>query len=134
MSEIPPADRGRIRLLGPVDESEKRDALAAGSIMALPSRTDSFGMVYLEAWVNCLPVIGATTWGVMDVIDNGRDGLLVPFGDVELLTQAMVQLLDNPEKAREMGRRGREKAIQKHAWQKKCQLVHELYLSLAQDA
>jgi glycosyltransferase involved in cell wall biosynthesis len=134
ISEIPAADRERIRLLGPVDEAEKRDALAAGSMLAMPSRTDSFGMVYLEAWVYSLPVIGATTWGVMDVIANGQDGLLVPFGDVDLLTQAMVQLLDNPEKAREMGRRGRKKVIQEHTWQQKCQLVHELYQSLTKDA
>ena len=134
IGEIPAADRERIRLLGPVDEAEKRDALAAGSMLALPSRTDSFGLVYLEAWVYCLPVIGATTWGVMDVIADGQDGVLVPFGDVDLLTQAMVQLLDNPGKAREMGRHGRKKVIQEHTWQQKCQLVHELYQSLVNDA
>jgi glycogen(starch) synthase len=134
ISEIPAADRARIRLLGPVEEAQKRDALAAGSMLVMPSRTDSFGMAYLEAWVYSLPVIGAATWGVMDVISNGQDGLLVPFGNVDRLTQAMVQLLDSPEEAREMGRRGRKKVIQEHTWQKKCSLVHELYQSLVQDA
>ena len=41
------------------------------------SCTDSFGIVYLEAWLYRKPVIGARTWGVTDVIADGKDGLLV---------------------------------------------------------
>ncbi len=41
----------------------------------MPSRTDSFGISYLEAWLYGRPVIAARTWGVMDLIDEGHDGL-----------------------------------------------------------
>jgi len=130
MSQLPAADRERIRLLGSVGDSQHWDALAAATMLAMPSRTESFGTVYLEAWAYGLPVIGATTWGVIDVISHGEDGLLVPFGDVDLLAHSMVTLLDNPGKAQEMGRRGRIKVIQEHTWRHKCQLVQELYLTL----
>ncbi len=133
IDDIPATDRQRIRLLGPVDEAEKKDALAAATMLAMPSRTESFGTVYLEAWAYSLPVIGATTWGVMDVISNGEDGLLVPFGDAELLAQAMRQLLDNPQQANEMGRCGREKVIREYQWPYQCQLVDELYMVLTQE-
>ncbi|MFN8515884.1 MAG: glycosyltransferase [Chloroflexia bacterium] len=56
--------------------------LAAASIFALPSRTDSFGITFLEAWCNGVPVIGARAGSIPDVIDDGEDELLVPFGDV----------------------------------------------------
>src|SRR5205823_1225494 len=75
---LPEADRARCRLLGFIPPEEKRDLLAATDVFALPSRTDSFGIVYLEAWCCGVPVIGARAGGVPDVIDEGRDGLLVP--------------------------------------------------------
>ena len=63
--------------------------LAAADVFAMPSRTDSFGIVYLEAWLYRLPVIAARTWGMSDVVRNGEDGLLVPFGDVSVLAQTL---------------------------------------------
>ncbi|MGN6674834.1 MAG: glycosyltransferase family 4 protein, partial [Thermomicrobiales bacterium] len=66
---LPAADRARCRLLGFISAEEKRDLLAATDVFALPSRTDSFGIVYLESWCNGAPVIGARAGGVPDVID-----------------------------------------------------------------
>ena len=43
LDQLPDEDRQRIRVLGPVDEAEKRDLLAAADVVAMPSRTDSFG-------------------------------------------------------------------------------------------
>ena len=82
LSGLPEADRDRLFVLGAVGDDEKRDALAAATIFCMPSRTDSFGISYLEAWLYSRPVIAARTWGVMDVVEDGYDGLLVPFGDV----------------------------------------------------
>ena len=121
------SDRKRIHLLGPVNDSEKRDALAAASMLSMPSRTDSFGITYLEAWLYNLPVIASRTWGVMDVVDDGSDGLIAPFGDIIALVAAMKTLLDNPGKAREMGEVGRKKVYQEHLWEKKLRDLGELY-------
>ena len=51
------------RLLGFIAEADKRDLLAACSMLVLPSRTDSFGIVFPEAWVYGKPVIGARARG-----------------------------------------------------------------------
>ena len=96
-------------------------------MLSMPSRTDSFGITYLEAWLYNLPVIASRTWGVMDVVDDGSDGLIAPFGDIIALVAAMKTLLDNPGKAREMGEVGRKKVYQEHLWEKKLRDLGELY-------
>ncbi len=130
LEHLPLADRARLHVLGPVSEEEKRDALAAADIFALPSRTDSFGIVYLEAWLYRKPVIGARTWGVTDVIADGEDGCLVPFGDVAALAEAIAFLADHPETRVAMGARGEQKVYAAHTWERKNALVQQLYLDL----
>lgn len=113
---LPEADRARCRVLGFISEEEKRDLLAATDLFAMPSRTDSFGIVYLEAWACGVPVIGARAGGVPDVIADGQDGLLVPFGDVPALATALRTLLDDGALARAFGIRGREKVLAGMTW------------------
>ncbi len=127
------SDKERIHLLGPVEDSEKKDALAAASFLSMPSRTDSFGITYLEAWLYGIPVIAARSWGVTDVVDDGRDGLVVPFGDIAALAGAMRTLLDYPEEARNMGERGREKVYQNHLWERKLRELGDIYQELAAE-
>jgi glycosyltransferase involved in cell wall biosynthesis len=130
LARLPATDRKRIRILGVIDEKEKRDALAAASVLSMPSRSDSFGIVFLEAWLYGLPVIGARTWGVNDIVVDGYDGFLVPFGDVSTLTNVLTYILDHPETAAAMGERGRQKVYDQHTWARKNKLVEEVYQNL----
>jgi glycosyltransferase involved in cell wall biosynthesis len=130
LEQLPAEVRQGIRVLGPVDEAEKRDLLAAADIVAMPSRTDSFGLVYLEAWLYRKPVIGARAWGVMDVIEDGVDGLLVPFDDSEALATALSFLLEHPAICAEMGACGEEKVYRLHTWDDKYEAVRALYTEL----
>jgi glycogen(starch) synthase len=115
-ARLPQSDRARIRFLPYAPESVKRDALAAADVFALPSRTDSFGIVFLEAWCYGVPVIGARAGGIPDVITDGGDGLLVRFGDVAGLAQAIRLLLDDRALARRLGAAGREKTLRSLTW------------------
>jgi len=119
--------RQRISLLGPVLGESKQDLLAATDIFVLPSRIDSFGIVYLEAWSYSKPVIGARAGGVPDVITQGEDGLLVDFGDVDDLAVGIATLLDDSEKARSMGQRGREKVENHYTWEQICETLRGVY-------
>ncbi len=130
LERLPAAERQRIRVLGSVSEQEKRDALAAAQMLVMPSRTESFGIVYLEAWLYQKPVIGARTWGVTDVIHEGHDGLLVPFGDVSALSAAIAHLSDCPDEAAAMGTRGQEKVYREHLWSHKVSRIERLYQHL----
>lgn len=131
LSTLPEADAKRLKMLGPIPDAEKRDMLAAADVFAMPSRTDSFGIVYLEAWLNRLPVIAARTWGMSDVVRNGEDGLLVPFGDVSVLAQTLGRLLDHPEERTALGLRGEQKVLQQYTWEHRYAPVRDLYERLS---
>lgn len=127
LNALPPADRARIHLLGPITEADKRDLLAATDVLVMPSRTDSFGIVYLEAWFYGKPVIGAQAWGMSDVIQHGVDGLLVPFGDVEALTRALADLLADPARRAALGEAGRQKVLTRYTWEQQYAVVRAVY-------
>jgi glycogen synthase len=123
-----PADaKAHIRLLPYALDAVKRDALAAADIFAMPSRTDSFGIVYLEAWCYGLPVVGARAGGVPDVIDDGQDGLLLPFGDVPALADAIGGLLRDREHARRLGASGHAKVLRELTWDQVYTRVRAVY-------
>lgn len=93
--------------LGIISDEARRGFYAGIDVFAMPSRTDSFGIVFLEAWANGLPVIAADAGGVSEVVAHNQRGLLVSFGDVQALTQALSLVLVDRELARRLGRAGR---------------------------
>jgi glycosyltransferase involved in cell wall biosynthesis len=131
---LPAADRARTRVLGFVPDETRHDALAAADVFVLPSRTDSFGIVYLEAWCYGVPVIGAWAGGVPDVIDHGVNGLLVPFGQVDALATAIHRLLHEHELARAFGALGRAKVQRELTWEHKYRLVRRAYADVLGDS
>lgn len=78
-------------------------------VFALPSRGEGFGLVFLEAMALAKPVIGGAHGGIPDIVEDGVTGLLVPHGEVERLTEALESLFNHPNRAREMGARGRDR-------------------------
>jgi glycosyltransferase involved in cell wall biosynthesis len=113
--------------LGYISEEEKRDAFDACDLFVMPSRYDSFGIVYLEAWRCGKPVIGANVGAIPEVIEEGKDGLLVEFGEVDQLATAVISLLNNPDLCREMGEAGRKKVIDKFTWDKNIGKIEKVY-------
>jgi glycosyltransferase involved in cell wall biosynthesis len=90
--------------------------LAAIDIFALPSRTESFGIVFLEAWANGKPVVGADAGAVPELVQHEVNGLLAPFGDVDGLARAIERLtLDHVLRAA-LGGRGRQMAGDRYTW------------------
>ncbi|HFC12668.1 MAG TPA: glycosyltransferase family 1 protein [Anaerolineae bacterium] len=102
------AEKAHIHKLGYLSEQDKKDALAACNFFSMPSKMDSFGIVYLEAWLYEKAVIAAQTWGVMDVVLDRHNGLTVPYGDSDALALAMRELLENRELSAELGRTGHQ--------------------------
>ena len=122
--------RQQIRPLGIVTEIEKHALLAASSLLVMPSHADSFGIVFLEAWAHGKPVIGARAGGIPDVIDEEQNGLLVPFGDVTALAQAIRRLLTQPDLAHKLGENGRAKVTNQYSWDHVTDQVESHYYSL----
>jgi glycosyltransferase involved in cell wall biosynthesis len=124
---LPPEDKARTRLLGFVPQRTLHDAFAAADVYAMPSRTDSFGIAYLEAWCYGVPVVGANAGGVPDVISHNEDGLLAPFGDVGAIASAIGRLLRERPLAEAMGASGRAKVLHELTWEHKYALARAVY-------
>lgn len=120
LEKLPGEMQALCHRVGPVPEADKWDALAAADVMALPSKTESFGIVFLEAWLAGTPVIGARSGAVAEVVREGVDGLLVEFGDVRGLAEAIRTLLNDRRLATALGARGRDKVLQTYTWDVQC--------------
>ena len=119
VSKQPDKVRNHILDLGVVDEELKEDAFSAADIFAMPSRSESFGIVYLESWNSGVPVIAARCGAPVEIIEDGRDGLLVDFGDVRALAGAIERLLKDEGLRKKMGESGRRKVREKYRWSDK---------------
>lgn len=120
-------DAARVRRLGVLSDQQKRDFFAALDVFALPSRSDSFGLVLLEAWANGVANIGYRAGGIAGVIRHEQDGLLVPCGDVAGLVTALLRLEKDGPLRRQLGDAGRERTRREFRWEDKLRLVHDVY-------
>jgi len=118
----------RLLNLPPISEEEKRDLLAAADIVVQPSRVESLGLIYLEAWANSKPVIAANTAVTRELIRPEEGGLLVPFGEPASLAAAIRDLLNSPEKRRALGRRGQLKTQGWFSWDAVFERVSPYFL------
>jgi glycosyltransferase involved in cell wall biosynthesis len=84
------------------------DLMAQARVLVLPSLSEGLGRVIFEAMACGAPVIGSSIGGIMEMIVDGENGFLVPSEDVDSLTDRLRWVLKNPEKAYEMGKKGRK--------------------------
>lgn len=77
-------------------------------VVVSTSRSESFGKVLVEANACGKPVVSTATTGAKEIIRDGYNGFLAPIGDAEALAEKILYLLNNPEKAKEMGENGRK--------------------------
>jgi glycosyltransferase involved in cell wall biosynthesis len=117
----------RVRLLGPLEERQKRDFFAGIDVFALPSRSDSFGLVLLEAWANSKPNVAYRAGGVADLIRHDEDGLLVRCGNAAGLADAISRLVGDPALRRRLGDAGRERTRREFRWEDKLERVRDIY-------
>ncbi|AFY77512.1 glycosyltransferase [Pleurocapsa sp. PCC 7327] len=116
----------RIHRLGAVGLQEKTNALAACTLLCVPSNQESFGGVYTEAWSFGKPVIGCNIPAVSEVVTDGVDGYLVSQTSNEI-AESICQLLLNPSQAQAMGTAGRQKVTSRFTWERLAQLTEQVY-------
>jgi len=91
-------------------DEDKRDLLAAATLVAQPSRVESLGLVLIEAWANAKPVVAADIEVSRRLVISSGGGMIAPFGDSATLANEIEELLDDRELCREMGLRGQRTA------------------------
>ena len=109
----------------------KINSFAAADVYAMPSRSDAYGIAFLEAFACKKPVIGANIGATPEVIRDNIDGLLVPFGNPKILANAIIKLLKNPELRDKFGENGYEK-IKNQTWESVSTSIERIYKKLVQ--
>lgn len=99
-------DQDALLDLGYVNQEEKTLLYEICDIFCMPSKSESFGLTYLEAWQYKKPVIGCDIPSSRELIGGNDAGILVPFADKVALEKAIVSIMNNPEARRRLGEKG----------------------------
>ncbi|MEZ5440774.1 MAG: glycosyltransferase family 4 protein [Lysobacterales bacterium] len=102
----------RIELLGTVARSDMALLFAWADVLVLPSISDTFGMVILEAMAAGVPVIASENTSAPDLIRDGVDGFVVPIRDAPAIARALQLLADEPERRRAIAQQARTRAAE----------------------
>jgi glycosyltransferase involved in cell wall biosynthesis len=107
----------RVRQLGTLSDADLAAAYEACAVFVLPSAYESFGMVFLDAWLRGKPVIGNRSCGASAaLIADGVDGFLC--SDADEIARVAKRLIEDPNLAARVGRAGRSKALTEYTWER----------------
>ena len=85
----------------------------------------------LEYMAMGMPVVTIDVPALGAIVRPGVDGLLFPEGDADALARALEELLDSPERARELGRSARERAVEEFSWRRHCNALDGILRAVA---
>ncbi len=125
--------RDHIVFAGRVDADDLPAVYALSDVFVMPSRVrpadcdvEGFGLVFLEANACGKPVIGGRTGGIPEAIVDGETGFLVDPESPADIAGRLLTVLSDPDRAAEMGRRGRSRVISLFSWAGAAVQIHEL--------
>lgn len=131
---LPPASKDRVRFVGPLPNSELPACYRQADLFLFPSVVnEAFGIPIIEALASETPVIASRAGGMVELIDHGKTGLLVPPGDAAALAAAIRSLLHNDALRASMGQLGRQRVIESFSWESTAQSLLSHYQRIGHD-
>ena len=113
-----------VSFIGRIQYAELPQFICVGDVFAMPSRSrfgglevEGLGIVYLEASACGLPVVAGVSGGAPDAVIEGVTGVVVDGTDNSEITDAIVSLLNDSERAKKMGKAGREWIVDNWRWE-----------------
>jgi glycosyltransferase involved in cell wall biosynthesis len=121
----------RVEFTGLLPAPELARHLARSHVLVVPSLYEGFGICYLEGMAFGLPAIGSEAGGAPEIITPGRDGFLVPPGEVAALAACLERLLTDDRLLLEMSLAARERFLAHPTWEESLEGAYRLLHSLA---
>ena len=118
-----------VNFIGSLDQENLALYYTAADVCAVPSLTESFGLVALEAMACGTPVVGTRVGGLQTLIEHGESGLLVPAGDDQALADAVEQVLTDHRLRMHLAHGARDRA-EHFTWQSVGDKINALYDSV----
>ncbi|HEY4331509.1 MAG TPA: glycosyltransferase, partial [Ilumatobacteraceae bacterium] len=122
--------RDQVRFVEPQPHHILSTYYRAADVVVVPSRSESFGLVALEAAACGTPVVASAVGGLLTLVDDGLTGFLVPDRDPLVFAARIGSIIDNPALAASMGRRGAERA-RRYTWSLAAARLRRVYADLA---
>ena len=110
------------------------EIISAGTLVVHASTVpEPFGQVIVQAMAAGKPVVATRGGGVLEIVDDGVSGLLVPMKDADAMANAICEILSDPVRARKMGEAGRERFLEKFTIEKTVEAVEGIYDSMSNE-
>jgi len=116
LSAMTQAQRNRVVIIDEFPAQERVSFYHGCDLFVMPSEIDSFGLVYLEAWACGKPVIACKDTAPASYINEGKDGLLVEYGNINEIALNITSLLANKDLCKQMGQNGKKKVLSQYSW------------------
>ena len=97
------------------------------------SRPEPFGLVIIEGMAAGKPVVATAAGGVLDIVEDERNGLLVPCRNSDSMARAILQIISNPDRAKKMGMEAQRRVAEKFTVQHQVTAVQKLYDDILED-
>lgn len=120
----PKIELQNVNVIGMIPLEEVDKYYLKSSIFCLPTRREPFGIVFLEAFANKLPIVSTMIGALPDIVAQGQSGYLVDYDDVDMLAKKLIHLLDNPTLCKEFGHVGYGKFVANYTWEKTADIMH----------
>lgn len=119
-----------ISFLGAIEHRQLPELLRNVDMFVMPSIWEGFGVAAVEAQAMEIPVIATKVGGIPEIVRDGITGILVEPRSPEQLATAIIELIENPEKRKEMGKEGRKYVLSHYQWENNAALMDGLYKSV----
>ncbi len=117
---------GRVRFTGEVLHQKIPEYLAMADVFALPSLSEGFPLVILEAMALGLPIVASRVRGLPEIITDGENGFLVEPKNSAQLAQKIIQLLENPALRQNISDANKKKS-QQYDWERVIDAMETIY-------
>ncbi|WP_435094235.1 glycosyltransferase family 4 protein [Halorubrum sp. N11] len=121
----------RVRFSGRLSDAELADVLRASHVLAVPSRYEGFGIVYLEGMSFGLPAIASRAGGASETVTDGETGVLVEPDDPAAVARALTEFAVDPDRVAAMGRAARRRYERHPSWDESAARVRRLLADVA---
>jgi glycogen(starch) synthase len=122
-----------IQFVGQVEREHLPAYYQKGSVCIVPSEFESFSYVCVEAMACGRPIIANNSGGTAEIIEHGKNGLLIPSGNPNILAENIIYLLEHPDLAENMGQEARKRVEHNYSKHAIAQRTAQFYQSLCES-
>jgi glycogen(starch) synthase len=120
----------KVIFLGHVPDDTLSLLHSSCDLFVLPSRLEGLGIVIIEAMAAGKPIIATNAGGIPELIESGKNGILIEIGEEKELASAIIQMLGDKSLSRAIGENNREKVRERYSWEVAARQAERLYSDL----